>query len=168
MIKAIMAIDDEGGISRNGSMPWPKNSEDLKQFKNLTVNNVVIMGKLTWIDPYMPTPLKDRVNVLVTSQSQNLYPGADRYISEDLHLNIKKIISEYNQKDIWIIGGANLINQLFDLIEVFHLTRIKGKFNCDKKIDVEKIIKNMKISNSLNSIDNTCVFEIWKKISPIY
>ena len=58
MIKAIMAIDDEGGISRNGSMPWPKNSEDLKQFKNLTVNNVVIMGKLTWIDPYMPTPLK--------------------------------------------------------------------------------------------------------------
>lgn len=164
MIKAIMAIDDEGGISKNGSMPWPKNSEDLKKFKNLTLNHVVIMGKLTWIDPNMPTPLKDRVNVLVTSQSQNSYPGADKYISGDLNHNIKKIISEYNQKDVWIIGGANLINQLFDLIEVFHLTRIKGKFNCDKKLDVEKIIQSMKISKSLRSIDNTCTFEIWKKI----
>ena len=26
MIKAIMAVDDFGGISKNGSMPWPKNT----------------------------------------------------------------------------------------------------------------------------------------------
>ena len=25
-----MAVDDKGGISRDGSMPWPKNSSDLK------------------------------------------------------------------------------------------------------------------------------------------
>ena len=28
-----MAVDDKGGISRDGSMPWPKNSSDLKWFK---------------------------------------------------------------------------------------------------------------------------------------
>ena len=59
MIKAIMAVDDKGGVSKNGSMPWPKNTADLKWFKNHTINNVVIMGKLTWIDPFMLTPLKN-------------------------------------------------------------------------------------------------------------
>ena len=48
MLKAIMAVDDNGGVSRSGSMPWPKNSNDLKWFKKNTINNLVIMGKLTW------------------------------------------------------------------------------------------------------------------------
>ena len=37
MIKAIMAVDDNGGVSRDGSMPWPKNHKDLKWFKNHTL-----------------------------------------------------------------------------------------------------------------------------------
>ena len=159
-----MAVDDEGGISKNGSMPWPKNSEDLKKFKNITLNNVVIMGRLTWIDPMMPSPLKDRINVLITSQSPNLYPGADKYISDNLIKNIQKINYEYTNKDVWIIGGANLINQLFELIEVFHLTRIYGNFNCDKKIDIKKIRQNMKIYESAESEDKTCKWEVWNKI----
>tara|TARA_B100001769_G_C21835229_1_gene453438 strand:+ start:186 stop:677 length:492 start_codon:yes stop_codon:yes gene_type:complete len=163
MINAIMAVDEEGGISKNGSMPWPKNKEDLRRFKELTLNNVVIIGKLTWIDPQMPTPLKDRINVLVTSKSPSLYPGADKYISGDLKENIKKIISEYKKQRIWLIGGPNLINQLFDLIDNFFLTRIYGKFNCDKKLDVERIIKNMTLYGTSSSQDNTCRFQVWKK-----
>ena len=41
MIKAIMAVDDDGGVSKNGSMPWPKNLNDLKWFKNNTLNNIL-------------------------------------------------------------------------------------------------------------------------------
>ena len=89
MIKAIMALDDEGGVSKEGSMPWPINLSDLKWFKKHTLNNVVIMGKLTWIDPFIPTPLKNRVNVLITSQDKTKYPGADEYISDDLIKNVK-------------------------------------------------------------------------------
>ena len=101
MIKAIMAVDDEGGVSKNGSMPWPKNIEDLENFKRKTSNNVVIMGRLTWIDPKMPSPLKDRINVLVTSKSPTLYPGADKYISKDLINNVQNIILEYEK--IWFL-----------------------------------------------------------------
>ena len=73
MLKAIMAVDDNGGVSRSGSMPWPKNSNDLKWFKKNTINNLVIMGKLTWLDPKMPTPLKNRINILITNKSSSLY-----------------------------------------------------------------------------------------------
>ena len=90
-----MAVDEEWGFSKNGTMPWPKNTEDLQHFKTTTKNNVVVMGRLTWDDPFMPTPLKNRINILVTSKSADLYPGADRYISGDLIKNIKNINAEY-------------------------------------------------------------------------
>ena len=73
MLKAIMAVDDNGGVSRFGSMPWPKNTDDLKWFKSNTLNQVVIMGRLTWIDSKMPTPLSNRINILITKQSPKFF-----------------------------------------------------------------------------------------------
>ena len=157
-----MAVDDEGGVSKSGSMPWPKNSNDLKWFKNNTINSVVIMGKLTLIDPLIPTPLSKRYNVLITNKSPILYPGADKYISGDLIMNGKEIINKYKKLKKWVIGGPNIINQLFDLIEEFYLTRIYGCFDCDTKLDLKKIEKQMKLKKKIIG-DNTCHFEIWKK-----
>ena len=89
MIKGIMAVDEKGGISKGKSMPWPKNSIDLKWFKKNTLNNVVIMGRKTWEDPFMPTPLKSRINILITNKDPFLYPGADYYISGDIKNKLK-------------------------------------------------------------------------------
>ena len=96
MLKAIMAVDDNGGVSKSGSMPWPKNSGDLQWFKKNTINQVVIMGRLTWVDPMIPTPLPNRINILVTKKSPSLFPGANDYISDNLkvlpHTNIILLI----------------------------------------------------------------------------
>ena len=97
MIKAIMAVDEDGGVSKSGSMPWPRNSNDLKWFKKYTLNNVVIMGRLTWVDPCMPSPLKNRINVLITNQDKTKYPGADEYISGDLIPKVKSINTKYSR-----------------------------------------------------------------------
>jgi dihydrofolate reductase len=69
MIKGIMAVDDKGGISRGKSMPWPKNSLDLQWFKENTLNCVIVMGRKTWEDPFMPTPLKSRVTIIASGCS---------------------------------------------------------------------------------------------------
>ena len=157
-----MAVDDKGGVSKSGSMPWPKNSNDLKWFKKNTFNQIVIMGRLTWVDPKMPTPLQNRINVLVTNKSPNLFPGADSYISGDLDIQLMKIISQYERLEKWIIGGPNIVNQLFDLIDTFYLTRIYGKYNCDKKLNLQQIKENMKLDKKILS-NNTCHFEIWRR-----
>ena len=162
MIKAIMAIDEMGGISKGQSMPWPKNAIDLKWFKKNTINNVVVMGRKTWEDPFMPTPLKSRINVLITNKNKELIEGADYYLSGNVNNEIQNIQSEYTNKDIFIIGGSEIINLTFNLIEQFYLTRIYGNYNCEKFIDVSLI------ENSLNMIkkidgDSTCHFEIWEK-----
>ena len=162
MLKAIMAVDDKGGVSKSGSMPWPKNSGDLRWFKQNTINSIVIMGRLTWIDLMMPKPLKDRVNILVTNKSPKLYPGADKYISGDIISKVKEINKDYKSLTKWVIGGPNIVNQLFNLIEEFYLTRIYGNYNCDTKIDIKDIEKKMKLYQKIEN-DNTCHFEIWKK-----
>ena len=162
MFRAIMAVDDKGGISKGGSMPWPKNSTDLKWFKKHTLNSVVIMGRLTWEDPFMPTPLIDRINVLVTNKDKKFFPEADVCISGDITAEAIGLKNKYKNKDIYIIGGSEVLKQLFNLIDEFYLTRIYGNFNCDKKIDLNIIKESMKLSDKIEN-DKTCHFEIWKK-----
>ena len=162
MIRAIMAVDDLGGISKNGSMPWPKNSADLKCFKKNTMNAIVVMGRLTWIDPFMPSPLKGRVNVLATNQDKEKYLGADEYLSGDILTKVLSLSNKYENKDVYIIGGVEILNQLFELIEEFYLTRIYGNFECDKNIDLQKIQELMKMIKKLKN-DKNSHFEIWKK-----
>ena len=90
MIKAILACDNSGGVSKNGTMPWPKNSRDLKWFKSNTAQNVVVMGSTTWDDPIMPGPLPKRVNVLATTREKD-YPGAHKYIQGELSKKIQAV-----------------------------------------------------------------------------
>ena len=162
MIKAIIAADDEGGISKNGSMPWPKNPSDLQWFKKNTLNNVVVMGRLTWEDPFMPTPLIKRQNIIITNKDNSYYPGANEYLKGNISNEIIKLEEKYIEKDIFIIGGSDIINQSFDLFKEFYLTRIYGNFECDKFIDINKIKNSMNLIQKIDC-DDTCHFEIWRK-----
>ena len=162
MIKAIMAVDEAGGISRGQSMPWPKNSTDLKWFKDSTLDNIVVMGRKTWEDPFMPTPLKSRINVLITNKDQSLFPGAHYYLSGNIKNKIIEMENNHEKKDIFIIGGSEIINLTIDLIEEFYLTRIYGNYNCEKFIDISFIENKMNMIKKIDG-DNSCHFEIWKK-----
>ena len=166
MIRAIMATDDFGGISKNGSMPWPKNSSDLQWFKKHTMDSIVVMGRLTWIDPFMPSPLKGRVNVLVTNQNKEKYIGADEYLSGDILKKVFNLSIKYKNKNTYIIGGSEILEQLFELIEEFYLTKIYGNFECDKNINLKKIKESMKMIKKIEN-DNNSHFEIWKKCNSI-
>ena len=162
MIKAIMAVDDNGGISKGLSMPWPKNSKDLQWFKKNTLNQVIVMGSKTWEDPFMSTPLKDRENILITTKDNSFYPGATAYIKGNIVDEILNLEKQYLNKDIYIIGGPEIIKQTFVLLKKFYLTRIYGNFKCDKFIDINKISNTMRLIEKIDC-DDTCHFEIWKK-----
>ena len=157
-----MAVDDKGGISKGRSMPWPKNSKDLQWFKKNTSNQVVVMGSKTWEDPFMPTPLTNRENVLITTKDNSYYSGVDKYLKGDIFNKLLDLEKEYLDKDIFIIGGPDIIVQTFDLFKEFYLTRIYGNFKCDKFIDIKKIANTMNLIEKIDC-DETCHFEIWRK-----
>jgi dihydrofolate reductase len=53
-------------------MPW-KSQKDMQFFFKKTINNVVIMGKNTYFTlPEKSRPLKDRLNIILTSNPDYL------------------------------------------------------------------------------------------------
>lgn len=145
-----MACDSFGGVSKNGSMPWPTNKTDLRWFKNNTINSTVVMGSSTWNDPDMPTPLPNRHNIVVTS-------NPDSYPVDTISGNISNSIP----KDCWIIGGPNIIDQTWDIIEEFYLTRIPGNYYCDIFLDLTNLRNCFTIIESITT--NSVTFQIWRK-----
>ena len=160
MIKAILACDEEGGVSKKGTIPWPKNSKDLGWFKKNTTNNVVVMGSKTWVDPLMPWPLPNRVNVLATTKKSN-FTGADKYIKGNLLKELKSLSKEYPTKTVWVIGGPDILEQTMGAVEEFYLSRIPGTYDCDGFISLKKI-KNL-FNKTWSEKHSTVEFEIWEK-----
>ena len=57
-IHLIWAQENNGGIGKNGQLPWHI-PEDLKNFKKLTLNSTIVMGRKTWESlPFKPLPKK--------------------------------------------------------------------------------------------------------------
>ena len=110
----------------------------------------------------MPTPLKSRINILITNKEDKLFPGADYYISGDIIKSIREMELNYHNKDIFIIGGSEIINSTINIIDEFYLTRIYGNYNCEKFIDIASIENNMKMIKKIDG-DSSCHFEIWEK-----
>ena len=163
MIKAILACDDKGGVSRDGTLPWPHNSTDLKWFKENTAGHNVIMGSTTWEDPHMPRPLPKRKNYLVTSRKGE-FPGADGYISGELTSSVAKIAEDHPGLITWVIGGPNIIEQTLGVIDEFYLSRIPGDFNCDTHLPLRKI-ECLFERTFVDDTNDAVTFEIWKKRS---
>jgi dihydrofolate reductase len=160
MIKAILACDDTGGVSKDGTLPWPNNPKDLKWFKDCTAGHVVVMGSTTWDDPHMPRPLPNRTNVLVTSRIDE-YPGADDYINGNLQLYVPVCADKYPGLITWVIGGPKIIEQTLGVIDEFYISRIPGEYDCDTHLPLKKIESLFELTWEEEHPEVT--FQIWKK-----
>jgi len=127
LIRAILACDDDWGIGKDGDLPWPHNPADLKWFKECTTGGVVAMGKATW-DSLPTKPLPNRNNIIVTSSEMDK-DGPYHFLTFDqASANLKSMAK---LQDVWVIGGAQLVNGLFPIIDEIWLSRINGTYDCD-------------------------------------
>lgn len=158
-MEAILAYDLNNGISKNGIIPW-KSKTDLNFFYNITKGNIVIMGRNTFFSlPDNCRPLKNRVNIVLTS-NPTCYSYDEKYIktheliftnNEIIHEEIMKNPNKYNQMypflntnfKIIIIGGKQIYEKYFPLCKSVWVTRIKNNYQCDLVInyDFEKQFK---------------------------
>lgn len=156
MIKAILACDGAGGISKAGIMPWPRNKVDLARFSQVTKHHTIVMGRSTWEAKDMPNPLPNRHSIVITSDANYIANGADiisTKISESL-----LILAQTNS--VIIIGGANLISQLWDIIDIFYLTRIAGNYDCDTFIPLDLINTRFELLERIK-VDRMTTFETY-------
>lgn len=156
MIRAVMACDSQGGIAKNGVMPWPRNMTDLKHFKMLTAGNTVVMGRLTWEASDMLTPLPDRKNIVVTSNTAYDAEGAE-ILSSNI---ISSLTNLAESNTIFVIGGAKLFKLLIDEIQILYLSRIVGSYECDTFLPMNYISKCFERIDSVD-VDKMTRFETY-------
>ena len=135
MIYAIFACDDNWGIGKDGFLPWPHNSADLKWFKQSTSNSTVVMGRKTW-ESLPVRPLPNRRNIVISS---NEIAGVQTVRADQINSTCYLLSSP-----VWMIGGAKLLEHTIDVIDEIWLSRVIGDFDCDtvlpKDIILEKFV----------------------------
>src|SRR5471032_2936147 len=104
-IVLVAAIGENNVIGRDGQLPWRLKS-DLKHFREVTIGKPVIMGRKTYVS--IGKPLKDRTNIVLTSDLGLVAPGAVLATSLDAALNYAKRDAEKRGVDeVMIIGGSD-------------------------------------------------------------
>jgi dihydrofolate reductase len=161
MICSILASTSQGGIGNQGTLPWPKNSEDLHQFKKHTENQIVVMGRNTWDDPMMPNPLPNRVNFVVTNRKLNVIQA--RTINGDISQEVTEIKERFPDKKVFVIGGKSIYEATQNIVERVYLTRIKGAWFSDTRIDLEQYLLDFRLYSVRPG--HNCTYETWNRIS---
>jgi dihydrofolate reductase len=162
MIKAIFATDLDGGLGKAGTLPWPHDKEDMQWFKTATREHVVVMGSNTWIDPAMPKPLPGRHCVVVTNQCVSLFPEAHDIIAGDALLPSLDVLQlNHPKKDIWIIGGAKLINSTKHLFRQIYMTTFHDTYDCDVNLDLRELLDDYNFQ--YESYGKNKVFSVWHR-----
>jgi dihydrofolate reductase len=140
MINLIVAIDEEFGIGKNNSIPWHI-SEDLKNFKRLTINNVCIMGRNTWTSlPSQFQPLPNRKNIIISKkfvEKPNYFTKFHEvFLTSTLEEAIAISKKLFPNKEIYIIGGSKVYQEsiISNLIDKFIVTHVKGNHKASIKL----------------------------------
>ena len=133
VVKTILVAHDQNlVISFAGEIPWSL-PEDLKRFKNLTWDQVVLMGRVTW-ESLPIRPLPHRQNIIISrSTKHNLAPNNNTCIFHSLEFAIQYAEDMFPDKEIFIIGGGQIYKTALDegLVDRIIVSKVHGKYKGD-------------------------------------
>lgn len=120
-ISLIGAFCNDFIIGCNNTLPWD-NSEDMKFFREMTLNKIIIMGKNTF-ESLNSKGLKNRFNVILHRETNKHVLVRDgiycfHTTSYDLIHDIKNNKPSNIEDEIFVIGGAKIYNLFLDNFNV--------------------------------------------------
>ena len=115
MIGLIVARSKNNVIGKDGKIPWKIKGEQ-KQFKELTTNNIVIMGRKSYEE--IGHPLPNRFNIVVSSTVN--------YEAENLITvkTLKEALEYTNGKDIYVAGGYGIFKEAIPYVDKMYITEV--------------------------------------------
>ncbi len=122
-LSIIVAISENNAIGKNNQLLWHLPA-DLKHFKEITSGHTIIMGRKTYDS--IGRPLPNRRNIVITRQS-------------DLKIENVEVVSSLkeaitlcaNEKEIFIIGGAEIYESSVELANRIYLTTVHQEYEAD-------------------------------------
>ena len=121
MISAIVAIDENWGIGFNGEL-LEKIPEDLKRFKLLTKEKVIIMGRKTW-ESLPNKPLPNRLNLIISNKCKIVDNLTISMGMDEIKARVK--IASKDPEDEWfVIGGGQIYKELLPFCDRVYITKV--------------------------------------------
>lgn len=123
---AVWAEDEHGLIGKDNGLPWRK-PEDLKHFKETTINQTIVMGSKTF-EGLGKRALPNRTTIVL---SQDLDYQADNVI---ICNSIEEALNSTDD-DLYIVGGKAIYRAFSPYFTNLIKTEIKGSYEGDTYID---------------------------------
>lgn len=114
----IVAVSSNGYIGKDGTLPW-QISEDLKRFRKITSNSVVIMGRNTFLS--IGKALPNRENIIVSTTLKSI---ENCLIVNTLDEAINFSKEKFPEKDIFLIGGYAIYKAGETFADTLYLTKV--------------------------------------------
>ena len=101
---------------------------DMKQFRQKTTGHIVVMGRKTLESFPGGLPLKNRRNIVLTSNRNYQVKDAVIVHSEE---ELKEELKKYDTDEIFVIGGESIYRMLEPLCDEAFITKIDHSYQAD-------------------------------------
>ena len=123
----IVAVDKNWAIGKDNKL-LVSIPQDMKFFRETTMGKVVVMGRKTLESFPGGQPLKKRTNIVLTRDKN--YQVKDAVIVHSVDELLEEL-KNYDEKEIYVIGGESIYRALLPYCKVAHVTKIDHAYEAD-------------------------------------
>ena len=123
----IVAVDSNWAIGNKNEL-LIRIPNDHKHFREETTGKVVVLGRKTLETFPQGLPLKNRTNIIL-SKDKN-YKVKDAIVVHSVEELLEEL-KNYDEEDVYIIGGDSVYRQMLPYCNVAHVTKIDHEYEAD-------------------------------------
>lgn len=123
----IVAVDENWAIGSKNDL-LVRIPADHKFFREETTGKVVVLGRKTLETFPQKQPLKNRTNIILSSNRE--YQVKDAMVVHSLEELLEEL-KKYPSEDIYIIGGESIYRQMLPYCDTAHVTKIDHTYEAD-------------------------------------
>lgn len=140
-LNMIACVDENFAIGKDGELIayLPK---DLIHFRDITSGNFIIFGRKTFLGFPNQKPLKNRINILISSKIDSVEKESDYFYKVNGLENTLNLLKTLNgdlvlngikqNPDVFVCGGENVYNDFLFLTKKIYLTIINKDLKGDR------------------------------------
>lgn len=123
----ITAVDRNWAIGNKNDL-LIRIPNDHKHFREETTGKVVVLGRKTLETFPQGLPLKNRTNIILSSNPD--YHVKDAVVVHSMD-ELMEELKAYRDEDVYVIGGESVYRQLLPCCNVAHITKIDHAYEAD-------------------------------------
>ena len=123
----IVAVDKNWAIGLNNKL-LVRIPSDQKFFREETTGKVVVLGRKTLETFPGGLPLKNRTNIILSTDRD--YKVKDAIVVHSIEELLEEV-KQYDSKDVYIIGGESVYREMLPYCDTAHVTKIDHAYEAD-------------------------------------